>query len=83
MTALCQECGCEMADGGGCTLKEYGFMDASYARIRYGDPLERWPNPEGHDCHDCGVKVGELHHPGCDVEKCPRCKGQAFVCDCV
>lgn len=34
-------------------------------------------------CHDCGVKIGEIHHPGCDMEECPRCGGQYFICDCL
>lgn len=34
------------------------------------------------DCHDCGAEWGELHHPGCDSEECPRCGGQYFACHC-
>ena len=25
------------------------------------------------ECHDCDAKVGELHEPGCDMERCPIC----------
>ena len=49
-----------------------------YARIRYGADY-----PDGKDqCRDCGVEHGQVHVPGCCVEVCPGCKGQAFVCDC-
>jgi hypothetical protein len=30
-------------------------------------------------CHDCGAKVCQYHHPGCDVERCPAC-GQQTLC---
>jgi len=31
-------------------------------------------------CHDCGAKAGELHSLGCDMERCPICKGQLISC---
>lgn len=34
------------------------------------------------DCYDCGQPAGEDHKPGCDIERCPRCKGQFISCDC-
>jgi predicted Zn-ribbon and HTH transcriptional regulator len=35
-------------------------------------------------CHDCGIKnkKGHVHHFGCDMERCPKCKGQIISCDC-
>ena len=33
-------------------------------------------------CHDCKVREGEFHKPGCDMERCPFCGGQLFVCNC-
>jgi len=33
-------------------------------------------------CDDCGVKEGQLHIPGCDMEPCPSCGGQLISCDC-
>ena len=36
-------------------------------------------------CHDCNIvnKKGNLHHYGCDMERCPSCKGQLISCNCV
>ena len=34
-------------------------------------------------CHDCNIVHGGKHHPGCDVELCPRCDGQLISCGCL
>ena len=33
-------------------------------------------------CGDCGVREGELHVLGCDMEDCPFCGQQLITCDC-
>ncbi len=38
---------------------------------------------QDHRCHDCGVVLEGYHHPGCDMERCPRCGGQLIGCGCL
>lgn len=37
---------------------------------------------DGENCPDCGCPDLTPHHPGCDMEVCPECGGQAICCDC-
>jgi hypothetical protein len=55
---------------------------AHVPRIRYGDESMDW-KADKRLCHDCFAIKGEFHVPGCDVEECPVCHGQAFGCDCL
>ena len=55
-------------------------------RIKYGDE-SGYGKFEDADtktpCGDCAAIKGEYHAPGCDMEECPVCHGQALSCDCI
>jgi len=75
----CASCSQEMTDAStfSCT-QPVEFPD--------GEVLAAVPftgDQEDSRCHDCGVRHGGTHHPGCDAEKCPRCEGQLISCGCL
>ncbi|HEY8789738.1 MAG TPA: hypothetical protein VIM10_11480 [Actinopolymorphaceae bacterium] len=74
----CDWCQHEMSQGLACNSPTYAIAGRTFQRIAFvphrGD-LDA-------QCHDCLTTVGGLHHPGCDVERCPRCGGQAIGCGC-
>jgi len=63
-----------------------------FRRVKYGN--EKWVDENGESynfdwqeittqpCHDCHAIRGQYHCFGCDVEQCPRCKGQQLGCSC-
>jgi hypothetical protein len=74
--AVCDYCDQEMLRHVPCTLKKYDDFPDRKPRKRIAHEKD-WG-----DCHDCGTPPGGLHHPGCDVERCPRCHVQAIACAC-
>ena len=73
----CQDCNQEMKAADSC-IWTHVLIDDEFLRrdTKYYDVNER--------CHDCGIvnKKGNMHHFGCDIERCPKCSGQIISCDC-
>ena len=77
--AICEFCSQNMLQSDSCTLTTYDIEGETYPRI----PTDGEGGGGGR-CHYCGIldTLGNLHHPGCDVERCPKCDGQAICCLC-
>ena len=76
MGAICEWCSSDMMQVDDCTGNRTVSIDGhEYATIPYNGPGVR--------CHDCNVVRGARHHPGCDMERCPKCGGQLISCGCL
>ena len=84
----CELCESEMLDAKGCVEVPFRYADGKIMKpIVFGNESEQcYPEPASADeevrCHDCNCLLGQFHHTGCDVERCPRCNGQAISCGC-
>ncbi len=61
--------------------KTYVIGKVTYQRVPYGEEIEDL-GADSHPCDDCAVIKGQLHVPGCNIERCPACGAQVLACDC-
>lgn len=82
--AICKDCKQGMYEADGCRMFIIPMKDGTDVEpLKYGEEVARAAFAEGNPrCHDCGAKKGHYHHPGCDVEECPRCGRQLISCYC-
>ena len=85
--AICEFCKQEMTTADSCIEVPVRIVGAELKQTPYGEETK---GPDGTSyidysprCHDCGVAPGGFHHPGCDVERCPRCDGQLIGNHCL
>ena len=76
--AICEYCNQEMREADSCTVDHVDFPNGN----QIPSLTKHFSEPSGR-CHDCNIKHGGYHHPGCDVERCPRCEGQLISCGCL
>ena len=81
--AICAHCGGEMTEGISCLTDPVIIDGKVYAPIRWGQELRPRHRYEPEECRDCATPLGGVHHPGCCLERCPACHGQAISCGCV
>lgn len=81
--AICQNCKQEMRKASKCT------KPLLVVKYRAGSVFVFKRDTEYYDankrCHDCGIanRRGNVHHLGCDVERCPNCGLQLISCSCL
>lgn len=79
--AICSACNREVTEVDDCTENHVvEFMDRlAMEGVPYGATL----TDNSLKCPICGVFFGNFHHPGCDMEICPRCrKSVVESCSC-
>jgi hypothetical protein len=82
--AKCKVCEREMSGDkptNTCVTTPIVYNEKEYKQIPHGDKND-FLNSDNPRCHDCNVAKGGLHHPGCDAERCPICRGQIISCSC-
>lgn len=75
--AVCSWCHAEMRGASTCTV------DALHREGRRVELAPFRDRKKSARCGSCGVAVGGWHHPGCDLQRCPLCRGQMCSCDCL
>jgi hypothetical protein len=78
-----------------CVAEKVLIGEQEYPQIFYGEEIRFYEDGDAEakqkyiahtrakPCSDCGVVAGSPHHPGCEVEECPKCNGRVISCGCL
>jgi hypothetical protein len=80
MGAICRHCKQDMLVADGCSFNKLQIKSGRKKTLV--DRCTEMRCHEDEQCHDCGAKVGHVHHFGCDNETCPLCGDQLAFCKC-
>lgn len=80
----CEDCKKEMETARSCVFPYLIHKGKAYDRRITQEHIDDWGYTTKDRCGDCGIqmKAGNVHHYGCDIERCPICGGQLISCDC-
>lgn len=82
--AICGHCEQEMTTAATCAETHVEYPDGvRLPVVPYENEHVAPEDRATQRCHDCNVAYGQTHHPGCDMERCPRCGGQLIACGCL
>lgn len=79
--AICDYCKRDKLHSDSCISEPIKIEGEFYTPIKYGNEENNYSDFER--CPDCNVIKGGYHHPGCDVERCPKCGGRIISCGCL
>lgn len=75
----CRYCRQDIPVADSCFWTKFQIGEEEHRRIPFA---AQGVYPDEARCSLCGVVKHGYHHPGCDVEICPCCFGQATTCAC-